>query len=384
MIVACRFAPCYKGGTLELKLETYKMPNILNTYMSYVKSFALDILGLPIPEKPTRLSTPRKKWASLALLEELVEFQDAETLADEVDALVDLIYFATGRLVEMGVPPLPVFEEVHSANMKKERGTLSKRPDSLGYDAIKPEGWTAPDLSRYLEVTKQDIDFLSTPITVQDVEAEVDTFMQVFFPQSPAFFHLPPEIEMAAEPEMELTPFLNGDRPRILLMGYARHGKDTVAEIMRDKYGLSFQSSSMFCAEHVVMPAMAQEYGIRYDTAEDCFNDRAHWRSAWYNIIKNYNSPDATRLGRAIFSEFDIYAGVRSSTEFNAMRNATDVFDLALWVDRSMHLPPEPKNSCTVEPWMAHYTIDNNGTLEDLERNIDQLFDNIIFLSKNQ
>ena len=54
------------------------------------------------------------------------------------------------------------------------------------------------------------------------------------------------------------------------------------------------------------------------------------------------------------------------------MKN-TGVFDLAVWVDRSDHLPEEPKTSMSLEQWMADYTIDNNGSLEELEFNVAQL-----------
>jgi hypothetical protein len=51
----------------------------------------------------------------------------------------------------------------------------------------------------------------------------------------------------------------------------------------------------------------------------------------------------------------------------------TGVFDYAIWVDRSDHLPPESKDSMSLEQWMADFTIDNNGTLEELPFNLDQL-----------
>jgi hypothetical protein len=51
----------------------------------------------------------------------------------------------------------------------------------------------------------------------------------------------------------------------------------------------------------------------------------------------------------------------------------TGVFDYAIWVDRSNHLPPESKDSMSLEQWMANFTIDNNGSLEELEFNVHQL-----------
>ena len=110
-----------------------------------------------------------------------------------------------------------------------------------------------------------------------------------------------------------------------------------------------------------------------YSSEEECYADRHNHREEWYNAICDYNVPDAARLGREIFKAHDIYCGLRNKREYFAMRN-TNVFDYAIWVDRSDYLPPESKDSMTLEPWMADFYIDNNGTLEDLEFWIDELF----------
>jgi hypothetical protein len=62
--------------------------------------------------------------------------------------------------------------------------------------------------------------------------------------------------------------------------------------------------------------------------------------------------------------------------EFFSMQN-TGVFDKVIWIDRSDHLPPENINSMSLQQWMADHTIDNNGTLEDLEFNVHQLLTHI-------
>lgn len=303
---------------------------LLSAMTDLTARFATDVVALPIPDNPTRLDDVRKQWASGALSEELCEFMDAETLEDEVDALVDLSYFAMGRLVEMGVSPRAVFEEVHEANMRKERGELSKRPGSLGHDAVKPEGWFGPEHEAFLSVGREDI-------------------LGLWEGMSPA--------------------------PRILVMGYARHGKDTFCELLADHYGLKFTSSSWFCAERVVMPKVDDLWDRfqgasvtkvdeppmgRYLTVQECFEDRHHHRKFWFDAITDFNTPDLTRLGRAIFAENDVYCGVRNVEEFQAMKDA-GVFDVSVWVDAGDRLPPEDESSCTVYRELADYVVDNNG-----------------------
>jgi hypothetical protein len=94
-------------------------------------------------------------------------------------------------------------------------------------------------------------------------------------------------------------------------------------------------------------------------------------------MIHEYCRNDYARLGREIFAENSIYCGLRNKSEFHAMRN-TQVFDYAIWVDRSDHLPQEDRSSMSLEIWMADYVIDNNGGLEDLRRNTRELIPTLL------
>ena len=161
---------------------------------------------------------------------------------------------------------------------------------------------------------------------------------------------------------------------KLLIIGHGRHGKDTVCEILRDKYGYSFESSSQFCSKLFIYDQLKDKYG--YANEKQCYADRHNHRAEWYDAICDYNVPDASRLGRKIFKAHDIYCGLRNKREFFAMKN-TGVFDKVIWVDRSDYLPPESKNSMSLEQWMADYTIDNNGSLKELEFNVQQLMNNI-------
>jgi dephospho-CoA kinase len=163
-------------------------------------------------------------------------------------------------------------------------------------------------------------------------------------------------------------------KPKLLVIGHGRHGKDTVCEILRDQYGYSFESSSRFCSRLFIYNDLKDKYG--YTNEEECYADRHNHRQEWYEAICDYNVPDASQLGREIFHEHDIYCGLRNKKEFHAMKN-TGVFDYSIWVDRSDHLPEEAKTSMSLEQWMADFTIDNNGGLEELHFNVDQLIRHI-------
>jgi len=163
--------------------------------------------------------------------------------------------------------------------------------------------------------------------------------------------------------------------PKLLIIGHGRHGKDTVCELLENLYGFNFKSSSKFCSERFIFNNLKDMYG--YSDEDTCYADRHNHRQEWYDAICAYNIPDPARLGREIFEEHDIYCGLRNKKEFHAMKN-TGVFDYAIWVDRSDYLPPESKESMTLEIWMSDFVIDNNGTLDDLRNNTNQLMKHII------
>lgn len=163
--------------------------------------------------------------------------------------------------------------------------------------------------------------------------------------------------------------------PKLLIIGNARHGKDTVCDILQEEFDYKFRSSSDFCAEKFIYRELKDKYG--YSTYEQCFLDRHNHRAEWYDMIHEYCRDDHARLGREIFAENSIYCGLRNKSEFWAMRNAR-IFDHAVWVDRSNHLPQEDSSSMTLEPGMADYVIDNNGTLANLRFNTVELIRHLV------
>lgn len=151
---------------------------------------------------------------------------------------------------------------------------------------------------------------------------------------------------------------------KLMILGYARHGKDTVAEILADSFGLTFISSSLFAAKKVMVPYF-ESIGVHYPSFEACYEDRVNRRQEWYEQIKAYNIPDRARLPRELYAEADVYVGIRNAEELKAAQDE-HLFDYSIWVDRSRHVPPEFTTSNTIDKSMANYVIDNNGTLEDL------------------
>lgn len=145
---------------------------------------------------------------------------------------------------------------------------------------------------------------------------------------------------------------------KLMVCGHARHGKDQFCEFM----GLVYTSSSMAALDNVIWPAM----GHNYSSKEECFEDRVNHRAEWHRLITEYNTPDLTKLSRAIFADNVVYCGIRNREEFHAARRAS-LFDLSIWIDASDRMPPESEDSCKLLPEDCDIIITNNGTLEELQ-----------------
>ncbi|OBG93852.1 HAD family hydrolase [Mycobacterium sp. E3298] len=122
-----------------------------NRYFNQVREFHL-AFGQPAPETPTRLTDERKTSRIKWMQEELDEYKDAETLYDEVDGLIDLIYFAIGTLVEHGVKPDPIFDVVNNANLSKLWSDGKPRFREGDNKIIKPDGWQPPETLIHEEI----------------------------------------------------------------------------------------------------------------------------------------------------------------------------------------------------------------------------------------
>lgn len=157
---------------------------------------------------------------------------------------------------------------------------------------------------------------------------------------------------------------------KIIVMGEGQHGKGTFCKLATAHFGLTAVSSSRFACDAFLFEQLRETLG--YPDADSCFEDRHQHRALWYQAIAQYNTPELSRLGRDIFAKHDIYDGIRSLDELNALREA-GLFDLAIWIDASERMPREPASSITVSKANADIIIENNGTEADYETKVIRL-----------
>jgi hypothetical protein len=159
-------------------------------------------------------------------------------------------------------------------------------------------------------------------------------------------------------------------RPNILIIGHARHGKDTLAELLHKLYRLTFESSSVAAARIFLYDALKDQYG--YGSLHECFIDRVNRRQQWHDLICAYNEPDKARLAKQIIATNNIYVGMRSDQEIDACMKQ-GLFDLVIGV-YDPRKPHEPFESFKINLWeKADFIIPNAGSIEAMEKRIVKL-----------
>ena len=158
---------------------------------------------------------------------------------------------------------------------------------------------------------------------------------------------------------------------KLLIIGHGRHGKDTVAAMLKEEFGLTHLASSEASSTIFVFDALKEKYG--YTTVEECFDDRANHRAEWYDLICEYNAEDQARLAKEIVKRANVYVGMRSKNELDACIEQ-GVFDAIIGVmDPRKPLEDEASMSIPVEKY-ADIMIYNDSTLEDLRQGVKLVY----------
>ena len=109
---------------------------------------AIDQRG-PSNPYPANFIVPGGKLPSLyaeLMCEKHCEFQDGDSLADQVDGAIDLIWVTLGWLNAVGVDASPIWNAVQLANMTKVSGPVR----SYG-KREKPPGFQHPDVASLID-----------------------------------------------------------------------------------------------------------------------------------------------------------------------------------------------------------------------------------------
>lgn len=166
---------------------------------------------------------------------------------------------------------------------------------------------------------------------------------------------------------------------KILVVGHAQHGKDTVAEMLSIKLGLPLASATRLALPYV-RQMLESVYGITYVNDEECYEDRINHRAAWKLIIAEFNEENLCALADLVYAKSDIYVGVRRLDEYLAI--IAKYSPLVVWVDASSVVEQEAETSMelTIDNVKPSYLIFNNHLRTDtglvlLEDTVDRFIE---------
>lgn len=158
-------------------------------------------------------------------------------------------------------------------------------------------------------------------------------------------------------------------KPKILILGDARHGKDTLADLICAKYGLTSESSSRAALRIFLYDILINEYKREYKTEDEAYEDRIYIRDIWYDEICLYNKDDKTRLVKEILKSSNVYIGLRSDIEVEQAIEES-LFDMIIGIYDYRKLR-ESNDSNTADVFKySDIVFINNGTIGDLKNKV--------------
>jgi len=121
--------------------------------MGWSKLVAEDFTHVHAPESqqhPVLLPNTEREFIKKMINDELQELSESESVLDQQDAFVDMIYYLLDTGAKNGWNLDPLFYMVHEANIRKiEQGVVKKDGK-----VQKPEGWEGPD-KQHEEILKR-------------------------------------------------------------------------------------------------------------------------------------------------------------------------------------------------------------------------------------
>lgn len=162
---------------------------------------------------------------------------------------------------------------------------------------------------------------------------------------------------------------------KIMLLGWGRSGKGTFCEVAASM-GITAMSSSKMASEIGLFDELAEKHG--HSSQETFYPNRHIDRDGCYNAICAFVKDDPAKLGRAIFSKYDIYDGCRDGIKELPAIQQEGLFDISIWIDAGDRVPPEPTSSNSVTKAMADIVIENTGSETEYREKVKKVL-NLLF-----
>jgi predicted HAD superfamily Cof-like phosphohydrolase len=174
----------YRQGSISIGYD-HGLDEALADVAEFHKALAPDLIASHPRMLTFDEATRRAEWMDSEVRELLIDtpsdaevsmrhaignhIVDIDTMAQQIDAAMDVIYFALGIPMEMGLNAAPFWRLAHGANMAK----LHTKADGTKYavrregdnKVVKPEGWTDPHAAIVEEIKRQ---VMAAPMAIDE------------------------------------------------------------------------------------------------------------------------------------------------------------------------------------------------------------------------
>jgi hypothetical protein len=148
---------------------------------------------------------------------------------------------------------------------------------------------------------------------------------------------------------------------RLLIVGYGRHGKDTMADILEEITGLRYGGSTSWAA----LPFIARTLGMH---PQKVWESRHANRQFWFDFCNVLRKNDPLFLVRRVLKQGDLVVGIRDKEELDCCR-ASGWFKRIIWVDALSRIP-EGDATVKFKPADCDEIIFNNTTRAEFVQRI--------------
>jgi len=234
--------------------------------------------------------------------EELKSAVENENPEEIVDALIDKIVVAIGTLDLLGIDKNKAWEEVHRANMSKEKGYKEGREHSGGQDLMKPPGWEKPNHEDNIGILP-------------------DLLMKTKF-YRPASSKI---LQECIDLQVKKSQDYQSESSRIQAADYYPRGVETIYDILNMKM-LRIKS---------VMYALKEDtkYGQNFESLEDSLKDLVNYASFGIAFIRGElegMEENVDMFNRLLPSENNLSVSVQIENNFSKVREVSKKINDAL------------------------------------------------------
>lgn len=113
----------------------------MKTAQDLVREFH-EKVGANISALPNMTTPEEREFRIMLIREELKEYEDATSIVEVYDGLIDLLYVVLGSFVSHGLDAEAGFHEVHRSNMTKTSARIK-----IGEKVQKGPDYSPPDLA---------------------------------------------------------------------------------------------------------------------------------------------------------------------------------------------------------------------------------------------